>query len=750
MTLTMGQPIHYLCRLPIFAAFCATIWGVDLPRIGAKLGKVLGIMRFGFSIRPGKRHARQSFFGRMSLAMLGLIFLLPAGCASNREFAFRTAAANLLSLGGRPVVEVKRSKPFKRGLTDLLINRPAVPSERTNQFLRRQDWELQYKEDPDDVIKRLEELVEYRPAMEAIHGLAEIAEIQARYSARNGDLDRATQLYATAVVHSYKFLFDTKLDLSRNAFDPQFRTICDIYNRSLGELLREVCARGELHPNATIRVGTEQQAIEFEVRIEGRWQNQDFEKFELVNDYQTSGIDNRHHRYGLGVPLIAIRKRQPINRPYEKYYPPDLTMPMTAFVHMRSRQDESLLDDRIAGPKPNVHRAVLTLYDPLEQSQVQAESTIVPLESDFTTPLAYALKDPLLNKGVLATASLLNPNYVPESYGIFMLEPYDPNKIPVVMAHGLWSTPVIWVHMFNDLRANREIHKNYQFWFYSYPTGQPFWISAQQMRTDLAELRNELDPQNQSQSLKQMILVGHSMGGLISHLQTVESEDHFWNIISDEPIETLEGDPDSIQSLHSTFYFHPNPNIDRVITIATPLRGSKFANSATRWVGQRIIQLPDIVTRDFQQLASQNKAKLKSTTLLTTTSVDSLAPDNPVFQAIAVAKQIDGVKTNNIVGRVPRKFGFNSADPDDRSSGDGVVSVSSAVNSRAESQIFVPEEHTRLPQHPGCIYEVRRILLENIGKDPRASRTATVEPATDFQPVVERVTRLEPLLDPVK
>ena len=35
-----------------------------------------------------------------------------------------------------------------------------------------------------------------------------------------------------------------------------------------------------------------------------------------------------------------------------------------------------------------------------------------------------------------------------------MLEPYDPNKMPVVMVHGLWSSPVTWMEMFNDLRSD--------------------------------------------------------------------------------------------------------------------------------------------------------------------------------------------------------------------------------------------------------------------------------------------------------
>ena len=123
-----------------------------------------------------------------------------------------------------------------------------------------------------------------------------------------------------------------------------------------------------------------------------------------------------------------------------------------------------------------------------------------------------------------------------------MVEPFDPNRIPVVMVHGLWSSPTTWMEMFNDLRAFPEIRSRYQFWFFLYPTGQPFWTSAAQLRDTLAEVRQTLDPQLQNPNLDQMVLVGHSMGGLVSQLQTLESGDDFWRIVSDKPFEELQAD----------------------------------------------------------------------------------------------------------------------------------------------------------------------------------------------------------------
>ena len=656
-------------------------------------------------------------------------------------------AVALATIGTRPIVELKHIKRPEDGnrLFNRFVKKTRQPSPRAQLLLRKYDLLPRYEQDPDAVLDFLSELTHNGSTLEEIHTLSEIAEIQADRSLEIGDKARATRLYATAVLHAYQFLFDPDHDNSRNAYDPQFRSICDIYNRSLEGLLREVCAMGKIQPNHMIKLGSAEQGIEFEVRLEGRWRNEQFERFELVNDYETSGLDNHYHTFGLGVPLIAVRRQHEDTRlAHEKYYPPDLTLPMTAFMSLIPGELESLNQAAsVPGPHFNVRRAVLSLYDPLEKTQVTTESKVVPLESDITTPLAYGLKNPLVNKGVYATASLLNAEFAPESYGMYMLEPYDPTKIPVVMVHGLWSTPATWVHMFNDLRANQDIRDNCQFWFYSYPTAQPFWISAQQMRRDLATIKRELDPGGDSQPLDQMVLVGHSMGGLISILQTMESGDHFWNIVSDHSIESLRGDRATVDFLRETFYFHPNPSVERVITIATPRRGSQFANQATRWVGQKLITLPTVVTRDINALAELNQDKLKASSLLTrATSIDSLAVEDPVFGAIAVAQQAIGVKTHNIVGRLPKNLVRKLAGSKSTVSGDGVVSIASANCETAESQIFVVSEHQEVHQHPGCIYEVGRVLLEHLAEHERV-RVREIPQL----PVIRQETVQEPLIE---
>ena len=127
----------------------------------------------------------------------------------------------------------------------------------------------------------------------------------------------------------------------------------------------------------------------------------------------------------------------------------------------------------------------LELHDPLVYDQVQIAGRLVPLETDLTTPLGFLLDKREFSGTSLATWGLLDPTSVKQLQGLYMLQAFDPRKIPVVMVHGLWSSPDTLTEMLNDLRSLPEIRNRYQFWSYLYPTGQPFWFSATQMRDDL-------------------------------------------------------------------------------------------------------------------------------------------------------------------------------------------------------------------------------------------------------------------------
>jgi pimeloyl-ACP methyl ester carboxylesterase len=655
-----------------------------------------------------------------ALAICALLAVLLAGCSSSSEWVqVRDTPKNPLASS---LKLVSRSGP--------------KPSKRTKQLLRRFNLADLWSGDRRELLKQLEEIQQREPDREKEYALAEIAYVSAKEAEALPEMFRrgeAIEFYGTSLVHAYRYFFDYQDELPLNAYDPQFRGASDLYNQSLEGLLRLVRQDGALLPGTTRTIHTASQTCSFEIVLHSAgWHEEDFDHVEFVSDYRVQGLRNHYHNYGLGVPLIAIRKPHEEEDPAEQFYPPMLSFPLTAFLRVASSEQpkkgragsrsdifspptlEDETDVKFAdGSAP---RFVLELYDSLEHPTIEVARRRVPLEADYSTPLAYFLNQPQFQDSKLSTDGLLNPGSVKDLQGLYMLEPYDPEKMPVLMVHGLWSSPVTWMEMFNDLRSDPTIRDHYQFWFYLYPSGQPFWLSGTQMREDLAMMRRQLDPERQAPALDQMVLVGHSMGGLVSKMQTVGSGDAFWQTTSERPFAELKAGDDVRRSLANAYFFDPSPSVRRVVTIGTPHRGSQFANSATRWLGNKLINIPASMRQGRRELLATNKGFFRpDSPIEIATSIDSLAPDSPILPVLLAARPGPWISYYNVVGQ-ESDLGWRGWFTDE---GDGVVALESArldnMPQLAE-QIVVPSDHVNVHRHPQSILKVRHVLLEQIAE----------------------------------
>lgn len=632
------------------------------------------------------------------------------------------------------------------GTLSLVSRKGPKPTDRTRQLLRRYNLTGLWNGDRASLLAQLEQIQQREPDRENEYAMAELAYIAAKQSDEMPDMlrrDRALEYYGTALIHAYRYLFDYGDQLPLNPYDPQFRGASDLYNQSLEGVLRLVRQDGELRPGTRHTLQTANQTCTYDVVLHSSgWHEDDFDRVEFVSDYQVQGLRNHYHSYGLGVPLIAVRRNHEGEDAAERFYPPNLCFPLTAFLRISSSDRSGggqaaetsrmfgappLPTGQVAGPaNAGSPHFVLELYDPLDRQAVDVAGRSVPLEADLSTPLAYFLNEPQFRDSQLSTMGLLRPGEAKKLQGLYMLEPYDPRKMPVVMVHGLWSSPVTWMEMYNDLRSDPLVREHYQFWFYLYPSGQPFWFSGTQMREDLAMMRRELDPNRHYPALDQMVLVGHSMGGLVSKMQTVQSGEAFWRATSERPFGELDVESDVKRSLANSYYFYPSPSVRQVITIGTPHRGSQFANSATRWLGHKLISLPSKMLMGRQQLLARNPGFFRpGSPLEITTSIDSLAPDSPILPVLLAATPAPWIGYHNIVGRVP-DLGWRKLLVDD---GDGVVSLASAEligMPQLRSEITVPADHVSVHRHPQSILEVRRILLEQLTE---LQSFPTVQPA---------------------
>jgi pimeloyl-ACP methyl ester carboxylesterase len=623
------------------------------------------------------------------------------GCAQQRYVTLRERPNNVLasSLG-------------------LIARTGPKPTPRTLQLLRRYALVPLAEQNPEIALARLAQQIEADPDPDKICSFAELAYIEGNRKESQGKPKDALDHYGAAVAHAYWFLLDPSLDRFRNPYDPTFRKACDLYNESLASAMRIVNQQKKLVPGETHVIQTGKQQFHVQIALRGPWHPDDIERLEFVNDYEIQGgLTNQYHTYGLGVPLIAVRKSHAGESAEERYYPPGLSFPVTAFLRVEQQTPQQ--------GGTGVHRCTLELYDPLFSTDIAVCNRLVPLETDLSTPLAFFLDSPSFREKDIATFGLLNPNQAQGVKGLYMVEPFDPTRIPVVMVHGLWSSPLTWMEMFNDLRAFPEIRGRYQFWFFLYPTGQPFWVSAAQLRETLAEVRQTLDPQLRNANLDQLTLVGHSMGGLVSKLQTLESGDEFWKLVADKPIEELKATPEERLKLAKSFYFRPNPAVKRVVTIGTPHRGSTFANEYTRELSRRLITLPEMMMELGTKLTVSNPNFFRNSDLLTmTTSIDSLAPDCPIFPVMLAAPRPSWTHYHNIVGVVAKQTVLGRVSEE----GDGIVAATSAHLDDVESEIVVEADHLTVHRHPLAILEVRRILLEHLNAISRPPMFAAGPP----------------------
>lgn len=605
-----------------------------------------------------------------------------------------------------------RDNPLNAHLSLIGREGPRI-TQRSIASLRRYGlWET-YQANGIECLTTVRQTIDSTDDPELIYAICEMAYVEAKRAEASGDSASALNLYGIALSNSYDYLFAEDLADRRNPYDPQFRRVCEIYNGSLEDTLRQLSAKGNLKPGQNYTVATPERTLTVRTTTRGGWSEEEFADFNFVSDYEIQTLNNRHMTFGLGVPLIAVRKPSDPTDPREKYYPEGLSYSVTALMRCAP--------SRPGGRLGGATETVLEFYDPLEANQILLAAQWVPLETDLTTPLAYYLQSDEFRQRNRVTEGLFRPNRTQSIRGLFMLEPYDPNRIPVVMVHGLWSSPLTWMDMFNDLRSYPEIRSRYQFWFYLYPSGQPFWLSATQLRNDLAEMRNNVDPFRRDALLDQMVLVGHSMGGLVSRMQTIDSGDEFWKIVSDEPPEKLRGSEDDRARLVSTLIFTPNQSIRRVVTIGTPHRGSEFANNYTRWLASRLIRLPQMVMATSQSLTKENPGYFRNTKLMTAANaIDSLAPDSPIFPVMLRAKKAEGVHYHNIIGVLedPGFFAKRAG------RGDGVVNYASATMDDVESEVIVNAEHTTIHTTPKSILEVRRILLEHLDEVSKNNRVA--------------------------
>lgn len=464
-------------------------------------------------------------------------------------------------------------------------------------------------------------------------------------------------------------------------------TECDdsmLYHSSVQALIESANRSGRFNRNVGIVLSSGQV---IPVAYHGfNWAPSDFCNLLPVGTYESPRLSRRHAACGVGVPYVVLTATSP-KRPFTNSAQP---FAATAVV------SPSLA----AGGGP-----ALEFFDPLRTDRTLDG---LPLARDLTAPIAYAVSqetDAWLD-------DFVRPGRGDTLAGLHMHEPFQPGKIPVVFVHGLASDPLTWSELENELTATPEIHQRYQFWFFRYDTGDPFLSSASTLREQLVEVRRAYDPQRSDGSLSQMVLVGHSMGGLVSKMQVTYSGDVIWRAAATRPLETVVADPDTRARLAAAFFFTPSPDIKRVIYIATPHRGAAAAQRLIGRISSALIEVPADRQLRYDQVALANPGLFREELRdRIPTSIDLLEPNSEILQATQVLPYGSDIQVHSVIGD-------NEVSLRDGPS-DGVVPVSSAYLSGVRSNLVVEAEHTQVQRHPNTVREIICILTQHAATNVR-------------------------------
>jgi pimeloyl-ACP methyl ester carboxylesterase len=604
--------------------------------------------------------------------------------SSPLAIALAVLGAAMLAACGTPV-GVTRVDPdtAQRMLTASILSTDELSTPTRNVLYRRGIYEA-YVHDPAGTIASVHRALETGAASR--DDICALAELSFQHAQRTRD--RA--YYLASAVYAYAFLFPGPNHMTPDGLDPRLRLAADLYNRGLAEGLKG--ADGFVQPRAgtyglpfgTLTVGFDAEQL--------RWGRRRLDHFFPVADLAVTGMKTRYRWPGLGAPLVAGTEPL-VGQEYGDFVEPWAKVPVTMLLTIpdaRSQVESSRIE------------ATLRLNAVPEPTTVAIDGRDVPLEIESTASLAYTLSEaPVWQQEI--RGFLQKVGVKDSKANLAALEPYIAGRIPVVLVHGTASSSGRWAEMLNELENDPRIHSRYQFWLFTYDTGNPIAYSAMLFRQALTDALQRLDPEGRDPALRRIILVGHSQGGLLSKMAVIDSGDVLWDTISKQPLTKLTLTRSSSELLHRMMFVQPLPFVRRVIFIATPQHGSYLAGGWLANEVARFVTLPTSLVHLTTDLVTANKdALVLASSGQLPTSIDSMNPTRPFIRALASIPISPDVAAHSIIA-------VEKEGPPDREN-DGVVAYASAHIDGVESEYVVHSGHS-CQGNPSTIEEVRRILL---------------------------------------
>ena len=387
---------------------------------------------------------------------------------------------------------------------------------------------------------------------------------------------------------------------------------------------------------------------------------------------------------GIGAPLVAVgRVENPRSR--EQFKLRRVYAPVTAVIKFADK------------------RAELEFVDPMKTERVAIGKRTFPLAIDLNAPTAMLIARERPER--LGFARLINPQKYADTTRLTQLQQFDPARTPVIFVHGLQETGASWAPMIDSLRNDPWIRESLSILVLQLPQRLSLSVFSRAVpprsrwnrsRVSQPQTRRAHRPQHGRNDLP---INDHGRG-----------RQNLARFFSTSPAKTPLAS-DTRKLLEESLVFNHRPDVQRVIFISTPHRGSKLASGWIGRIGAALVRTPRLFTSVYTSIKPLLVADPAARTLKRMpNSVDTLEPNDRFVQAVNKLPITPGIPYHSIMGDRGRGNTPNSSD--------GIVPYWSSHLDGAQSELIVDSGHDA-QSNPEAIHEVARILKENLAVGSR-------------------------------
>ncbi len=512
----------------------------------------------------------------------------------------------------------------------------------------------------------------------------------------------AIAAYLETARFAYAYLFHSERPMSMRTLEERPTQVRDYYNFAVQQAMslifqERMASTARNMDESSIRVS----GWKLNVRMNGRRAAELGLVPEAIlpaSELDFEGLRNQYRRDGIGAEMVAVLP-EPTDTDAvwsEMRYPA-----LTAVVDFPGQTLKEVL---------GTSEAFLDIYDPFSTERISIGGAHVPLAGNFTSGYGLWLARSDFASQSLGTLfgldMLLGGGDMLEAPHVYLMQPYQPQRKTVIMIHGLASSPEAWINVANEIMGDETLSREYQIWQVYYPTSFPIAMNNAAIRKAVTQTIRALDPEGKNPASQDILLIGHSMGGILSRLMVSSSGEKLWEAMLEKRKLRDDVKAEVRKTMGDYLFFEPLPQIGRAVFIAAPHRGTPFADMGIARFVAGLVTLPvkvvtGIIEPAVQLIAPELKGKKQPINGIANLS----AKDEFIVNAAALPIS-PSVPYHSIIGNDTPDL------PLERSS-DSIVPYSSSHLEGAVSEKVIRSGHS-VQETPEAILEIRRIMHQHL------------------------------------